>query len=69
VPIYDLGRIPERGIKIMPEIECTECGWTGDVSDLLCSDEDFRSTKSILQIDFNICPECGAVSGSEDYED
>jgi NMD protein affecting ribosome stability and mRNA decay len=52
----------------MPEIECTECGWQGYITDLLCTDEDFSSTKSIIKTNFDICPDCGSVDTYEDYE-
>jgi len=54
---------------VEPEIECTECGWQGYNSELLCSDEDASSDKKSHQIKFNICPECGEVDCFEDYED
>jgi len=48
-----------------PEIECTECGWQGHNSELLCSDED-RSSETTK---YNICPECYGVDCCDDYED
>lgn len=50
-----------------PEIECTECGWQGYISELLCLDEDFN--KRDQECVFNICPECGSVGSHEDYEE
>ncbi len=52
-----------------PEIECTQCGWQGDVQELHCSDEDFAGKKTSAECDFNRCPECEAVSSCEDYEE
>ena len=54
-----------------PEIECTECGWQGDRSELVCSDDDARivTGKSVDDISFNICPDCGSADTFEDYED
>lgn len=42
-------------------IECQECSWSGDHSDLVCSDEDSDSEKEISEIDFNLCPNCGSL--------
>jgi len=50
------------------EIECTECGWSGDYSHLVCSDEDFKSQKDCSDIKFNICPDCGSVDSFEELE-
>jgi hypothetical protein len=52
---------------MMPEIECTHCGWQGYIADLLCTDEDFGSSQPVDEIIFNICPDCGSVD-TEDYE-
>jgi uncharacterized Zn finger protein len=46
------------------EIECTECGWQGDVNQLLCSEEDRGKDKPV----FNICPECGKVDCFDDID-
>ena len=53
-----------------PMIECTECGWQGDPSEPVCSDEDGEDmNKPIEEISFNICPDCGAVDCFEDCDD
>ena len=51
----------------MPEIECTECGWQGYVSELHCNLED--EIKPVAESRFDTCPECGGVNTWEDYED
>lgn len=56
------------------EIECEECNWMGDVSHLVCSDEDAASDKELSEIKFNRCPECGStdivdIDEEEDEED
>lgn len=51
----------------IPEIECTECGWQGYTSELLCHEED--SEKSVAASRFNVCPDCEAIDTFEDYED
>lgn len=44
------------------ELECNECGWSGNSDELRCSDEEFNDkSKSYIECKFNICPECGAV--------
>ena len=48
-------------------IECTECGWAGDPSMLVCSEED--SDKPIEECAFNVCPECDAVDCFEDIDE
>jgi len=53
----------------LPEIECIECGWQGDYSQLVCSDDDDKSNKPIDQIKFNHCPDCDKSDGIEQYED
>lgn len=51
-------------------IECVECGWQGDPSELVCSDKDGDDIdKPIEKISFNICPECGAVDCFEEFDD
>jgi hypothetical protein len=50
-----------------PEIECEECGWQGDCSELLCHPED--DDKAVAESRFNVCPECDAVDCFADYED
>lgn len=41
------------------EVFCNNCGWSGDVSQLVCA------SLSSVSIGFNYCPECG----SDDIED
>ena len=41
------------------EIQCNECGWTGDTTMLVSKTEDLEDR------DFSYCPECG----SNDIED
>lgn len=45
----------------MEELECLECGWTGDVLELHCSDEDADGDKPVNEIKFNQCPDCGCT--------
>ncbi len=42
-------------------LECENCGWTGDPSELHCSDEDWDSDKATEDIKFNRCPDCGST--------
>ncbi|MCK4655664.1 MAG: hypothetical protein KAT85_01495 [candidate division Zixibacteria bacterium] len=51
----------------IPEIECSECGWQGDVSELICHPDD--NDKPVDESRFNVCPDCGAIDKSENYED
>ena len=51
-----------------PEIECEDCGWQGDISELHCSDEDDKSRKPVSEISFNLCPDCGSAN-IVDYDD
>jgi Zn finger protein HypA/HybF involved in hydrogenase expression len=39
-------------------IECEDCGWSGRPEDLICSEEDSISCKSVAEIVFNLCPDC-----------
>ena len=39
-------------------VTCATCGWTGDDSDLLCSEADEAANKPISQIEFIYCPKC-----------
>lgn len=41
-------------------MECEDCYWEGDYSELHCSDEDANSDKLCSEINFNLCPECGS---------
>ena len=50
-----------------PEIECTDCGWQGDTTELLCTDEE-ADTKLLDECNFNRCPGCGRTDSIEDYE-
>ena len=50
-----------------PEIECEECMWQGDSSELLCHPEDVD--KPVDESRFNVCPECKKVGTCVDYED
>ncbi len=54
---------------MMPEIECTDCGWQGYIADLLCADEVFDFSQPIDEIIFKICPDCASVNTCEDDED
>ena len=45
-----------------PEIQCSECGWQGDVDELV------SKTIHPWDKDFSYCPECGS-DDIEDYED
>ena len=54
---------------MIPEIECTECGWQGFVSELQCSEEDSHSKKSAGEMKFNLCPDCQCEDSCEDYEE
>ena len=45
-------------------LECV-CGWQGDETELVCSDEDATSGKEVFEMTFSICPLCG----SDDLED
>lgn len=49
-----------------PEIECTKCGWQGDVSELLCRKED---VKLVNDPEYDICPDCNAVNSYMEYEE
>ena len=51
----------------LPEIECTECYWQGDVSELLCHPDD--ENKNADESRYVVCPECGAIDSYMDYED
>lgn len=51
----------------IPEIECTECGWQGNVSERICHPDDHD--KPVGESRFNVCPDCGAIDKFEDYED
>jgi len=42
-----------------PEMQCNECGWQGDSSELVSKTDDLKDR------DFNYCPDCG----SDDIED
>ena len=53
----------------LPEVECLECGWQGDYSELCCSDADAASNKPANDIRFDRCPECDKSDSIEDYED
>lgn len=51
----------------IPEIECSECGWQGYMSELLCHPDD--TYKPVDESRFNVCPGCRAIDKFEDYED
>ena len=56
-----------------PEIECEDCGWQGYTSELVCSEEDSKSSKKVAEMSFNRCPECDGENivdyWDEDEED
>jgi len=43
------------------DIECGDCGWTGNHAELECSEEDDKSGKPVCKIKFNCCPDCGST--------
>ena len=43
-------------------VECEDCGWSGNDSELHCSEEDFKSNKSSKDTVFNRCPDCGGTN-------
>ena len=51
----------------MPEIECRECFWEGDASELLCHPDD--DDKPVDESRFNVCPQCSGIDTCDDYED
>jgi len=48
---------------------CVNCGWEGDYTELVCSDEDAESTKSVSEIRFDRCPDCGQTDFDEEDDD
>ncbi len=47
-----------------PEMECEECGWQGDSTELLFATEDLDDR------DFCLCPDCNSKDVFDiDYED
>lgn len=51
------------------KIECEKCGWQGDASELVCSDEDDKSNKPVSEIKFNRCPDCYSMDIVDFEED
>ena len=47
-------------IEEKPEVECHECWWQGDSSEILYNDETGR---------YNVCPQCLEVDCIYDYEE
>ena len=53
-------------------VECEDCGWMGNDTELVCSDEDAASKKKVSEMLFNLCPNCTStniVDIEEDEED
>ena len=48
------------------DIECLSCGWMGNPRECVCSKEDYESDKPRDEIQFNLCPHCGAVGNFEE---
>lgn len=48
------------------DIECLSCGWMCDPGECVCSKEDHESDKPTDDIQFNVCPQCGAVGDFEE---
>jgi len=51
------------------DVECMDCGWTGNYSELECSEEDDKSGKPVREIRFNRCPDCGSADVSDISDD
>ena len=51
------------------DTECMDCGWTGNNSELECSEEDEKSDKPVRERKFNCCPDCGSTDVSDIDDD
>jgi len=52
---------------MIPEIECTECGWRGYYDELLCHPDDYDKFPEHQR--FLCCPDCEEIDCFEDIED
>jgi len=43
-------------------VECEDCGWSGNDTELVCSEEDGKSGKPVSAIRFNRCPDCDSLN-------